>query len=308
MTTPRIPGRIGLVLAGALALGAGALLLRGAPGAGAAPADPAGEHAEHAKTGLYYDQYTPPHAERAPDPVRVTRVTRVPEGFQGTFAFDRATGRLWLVSYGPPANTKGPSRIQELDPRSGRVLAQAELPFLGELATPVFLDGVLYQAVPYESKLYRVSVDRARFGAVEGSVPLPSMRDLATPDEMHVYRFPFVNFSGAAPTADGKLLMYAEELGELITLEPRTGRVVSRVPTLQSLRGVTMVNAGGRQLVLAGADPTEAELKAQMRLFMFRSAEGIVPPSSADVRSRPTSGVLLDPASGEVLASAVSRA
>jgi hypothetical protein len=293
---------VGFAAAGAAIVAAAAVfLLRESPGSAAHAAN-----AETGKPGLYYDLYTPPRADRDPDAIRVTGRTRVPDGFEGTFTLDPQSGRMWLVDHGPPANIRGPSRLWEVNPRNGRVLAEAVLPFLGELATPVFVNGALYQAVPHESKLYRLSVDHATFGRIEGEVPLPALADLATPQEAAVYRFPFINFSGASATAEGNLLMYAEELGELVTIDPATGAVVGRVATLRSLRAVALVHAGSRPLLLASADPAEAEMKAQMRLFMFRSAEGITPPSSLSMRDRPTYWLLVDPITGEVLSSAVA--
>src|SRR6187431_1773456 len=57
----------------------------------------------------------------------IKRAINVPDHFVGNATYDPASGRLWLVAFGPPFNTHGRSKLYELDFASGRVLAEAEL-------------------------------------------------------------------------------------------------------------------------------------------------------------------------------------
>ena len=46
--------------------------------------------------------------------LKVRRVLVAPPGFKGTVTYDAASGRLFLVSFGPPANVRGKSTLYEL--------------------------------------------------------------------------------------------------------------------------------------------------------------------------------------------------
>jgi hypothetical protein len=240
--------------------------------------------------------------------LRVRRVMVAPPGFKGTVAYDAQSGRLFLVSYGPPANVRGRSTLYELEPEKGRVVRQAILPFLGELPSPVPMGDVLYQAVHHESKLYRVDARPGPdFGRVLGALDLPSLVDLEVSSGDDVYRFPFVSFRGMSKSGDGgALLLHAQELGDLVTVDPASGRFTRRVPTLKGLAGISSVpGPGGAALVLANSDPAQAEFESEVRRFMFRAAHA--GPPAARYGSRDVLWVLLDAGSGEVLASAESR-
>lgn len=249
------------------------------------------------------------HGVDAQGGLEVTRIIRAPQGFAGNLTYDRQAGRLWLISMGPPANIHGPSKLYELDVATGRVLAETQLPFKGELAAPVHIDGFLYQAVAHESTLHKIDVGReSNFGQVVQSIPLPKLNELETA-RRGPFRFPFIAFT-AAFIADEKLILYAEDLGEFITIDRKTGQVVNRVETLRGLTGVTsFTGPSGQALVLANVDPSTAKLRTEFRTFMFRSAHGITPLSDAPTQfpcnrsdARDISWALLDPNTGEVLA------
>jgi hypothetical protein len=245
----------------------------------------------------------------------VERITPVPANFMGVWAYGAAVDRLWLLSFGPPANTKGASTLYEVDPESGRILAQARMPFLGECSAAVFSDGFLYVGVPHESKIYKVMAqDKSVLGKVERSIPVPTLIDLR-PGPEEVFRFPFLSFFGLAVTPDHNLILHAQELGELITLDRESGKVLNRVKTLHALGGITPVpGPNGEFLLLANADPEAAALRAEMRRFMFRSNHGITPPSA--VRPDMTCGrpeardirwVIIDGQTGDLLSAATQQ-
>ncbi len=247
-----------------------------------------------------------PADDEAPG-LRVRRVLTPPPGFKGTVTYDADSGRLFLVSHGPPANTRGRSRLYELEPAGGKVLRQAILPFVGELPSPVLVDGVLYQAVHHESKLFRIDVRPGPdFGKVLGELALPTLVDLDVSSRDDVYRFPFVSFRGVSRTPEGELLLHAQELGDLVTVDRTTGRFTRRVPTLKGLAGIAAVpGPRGEPLVLANSDPAQAEFESEVRRFMFRAAHD--GPPAPRYGARDVLWVLLDGGSGEVLASAESR-
>jgi hypothetical protein len=231
---------------------------------------------------------------------RVVRVINSLPGFKGGMTFDADSGRLFALSYGPPANIKGPSILYELEPASGRVLRQAVMPFEGELPSPVYLDGVLYQGVLQESRIYRVDARPGPgFGAVLGTVALPTLNDLGDLGEGEVFRFPFVAFHGTARTPGGRLLLHAQELGNLVEVDPATGRFTRRIPTLKGLASLAAVPGG--PLLLAGSDPAQAEFESEVRRFMFRAAHTGPPLSRRGYRD--VLWLLLDAGTGDVLAS-----
>lgn len=223
---------------------------------------------------------------------KVVRTFAPPEGFLGNLAYDSATGRLWLISVGPPTNPKGPSMLYEMDPQSGRVVAQAKMPFKGDLSEPVYVDGFLYQGVFHESRIYKVSVDDpATFGEVVKTIPVPTLVDLKLIDESHPV--PFIEFGGMAVTPDKNLMIHADDVGELITIERETGRILSRVRTLKALGGITGVpDKNGRFYVLGNSDPRGGYCALSFPPALSRT------PDQRDI-----SWALLDSKTGEVLAS-----
>jgi hypothetical protein len=144
--------------------------------------------------------------------------------------------------------------LYEMDIRDGKILSQAEMPFRGDFGDPVFIDGFLYQGIFHESKLYKISVDKANFGQIVATVPLPTLNDLNLVDESHP--LPFIEFGGVGVTPDKKIILHADDVGEFITVEPSTGRLLNRVRTLKALGGLDAIaGAKGEMLVLANSDP-----------------------------------------------------
>ena len=243
----------------------------------------------------------------------VRHVTALPAGFTGVWAYDARSDRLWLLSFGPPANTSGGSMLYEVEPASGKLLAQLRMPFLGECSQPAFIDGFLYVGVPHESRIYKVMAqDRELLGQVVSSIPVPLLADLQKGlDEP--YRFPFISFFGVAATPDHNLMIHAQEIGELITLDRETGKILNRVKTLRALGGIAPIpGPNGEFLLLANADPEAASLRAEMRRFMFRSNHGITPPASVRPdgncgrpEARDIRWALIDGQTGDLLAAAV---
>jgi hypothetical protein len=222
-----------------------------------------------------------PDASVEQEDFKVIRSLVPVDGFVGNITYDQETGRLWLLSLGPPANTKGPSKLYEIDPVNGAVLAEATMPFLGAFGTPVYIDGFLYVGIPYQSTLYKIAASRERFGTIVKTIPLPTVNDVEFSQTDQVYRYPFIEFSGVTVTPDKHLMIHASDLGELITLNQETGRVLKRVRTLRGLGGITRVEGPhGEFMLIANTDPAGAALMIAMRQFMFRAAHGIVPLSS----------------------------
>lgn len=239
-----------------------------------------------------------PHEE-----LRILNVIRPPEGFVGNIAYDQQSGRMWLISLGPPANTKGPSTLYEVDPSSGKVLAQARMPFLGEFGSPAYIEGHLHIAISHESKLYKVAVgEGASFGKIVKTLALPTLNDLNVIDD-EVYRFPFVEFSGIAASLDNNLLLHASDVGEFITIDKETGKILNRVKTLRGLGGIAgYKDSAGEFFLLGNYNPAEAMLKREMRRFLFRAAHGVVPISNRTYDDRTITWVLLDTKTGSPLA------
>jgi hypothetical protein len=224
---------------------------------------------------------------------KVVRTFAPPHGFLGNLAYDIESGRLWLVSLGPPTNQSGPSTLYELDPTTGKVLAQAAMPFKGDLSEPVYIEGFLYQSVFHESKVYKIDVrDAASFGRVVTVIPLPTLVDLKLGDESHPV--PFIEFGGVAVTPDKNLMIHADDVGELITLDRDTGRILNRVRSLKALGGITTVPAAvpGSFYVLGNSDPRGGYCALSFPPALSRT------PDQKDI-----SWALIDPATGEVLAS-----
>lgn len=223
---------------------------------------------------------------------RLVRAFAPPTGFLGNLTYDAASKRLWLISVGPPTNGTGPSTLYEIDPASGRVLAQAAMPFKGDLSEPVYVDGFLYQSVFHESKVYKVVVDdRSRFGEIVKEIPLPTLLDLRLRDEAHPV--PYIEFGGVTLTPEKQLMIHADDVGEFITLDRETGRILSRVRTLKALGGIAGVrDQKGRFMVLANSDPRGGYCALSF------------PPALSRTRDqKDISWALIDPETGEVLAS-----
>lgn len=238
---------------------------------------------------------------------RVVSTLPVPAGFVGHVACDPASGRVWLVSFGPPANPSGASRLYELDPATGRVLREAGLPLQGSFAPPVAVDGRLYAGVYWESRIHEISTAPGDFGRVLRAIPVPGSAELGLGADGH-YRYPFVEFAGLAADADGNLLVQASHAGELITLDRRTGALLRRVPIPAGLGGVTSV-PGSRPLLVANRDPENAAVVDKVMRFDVQPARVPVPTKRSrwgSFASRPdakrVSWLLLDPRTGAVLA------
>jgi hypothetical protein len=288
-------------------------ILRFALGSLILPGLVSAQHEHHAMPSKYANDPAP--KVENPGEFAVRRVTTVPAGFMGVWTYDAAADRLWLLSFGPPANTQGPSTLYEVDPESGKILAQARMPFMGECSAAAFSDGFLFVGVPWQSKIYKIMAqDKNVLGKVVGSIPVPTLIDLH-PGPEEVFRFPFLSFFGLAVTPDHNLLLHAQEIGELITLDRETGKVLNRVRTLHALGGITPVpGPNGEFLLLANADPEAAALRAEMRRFLFRANHGITPPSA--VRPDMTCGrpeardirwVLIDGQTGDLLAATTQQ-
>lgn len=233
----------------------------------------------------------------------IKRVVTLPDGFRGSVAFDRSTARLFLVSHGPPANSKGPSTLYEFEAKSGRVLRRAVLPFLGELPAPVVVGDTLYLGVPYESKLYRVSLAAtSEFGAVLNTLRIPDLTQIGPTDTEDVFRFPFLGFQQLAIGEGGDLLLYADALGGLLTISAKDGSLVRRGDAAKGLMGLARVSpAGTTALLLANSNPSVVQYEREARRFQFRADHG----SAAQIRygAKEVLWMLLDAASGVVLAS-----
>lgn len=223
---------------------------------------------------------------------RIVRTFAPPEGFLGNMAYDQETGNLYLVSLGPPTNTRGPSMLYRVDPRSGKVLAQAEMPFKGDFGQPVVLNGHLYQGIFHESKLYKVEIkDPASFGKVLKVVGLPTINDLKLVNEAH--SFPFIEFGGVTATPEGKLMLHADDVGEYITVDPETGALLERARTIKAMGGITGTGEPqGRFLVVANSDPRGGYCALSYPPLLSRSAE-----------QKDISWALTDGRTGDVLAS-----
>jgi hypothetical protein len=240
------------------------------------------------------------------DEYKVTASVPLPEGFVGHLAYQPSRDRLWLISYGPPAATRRPCSFFELERRTGRVLVEKPLPFQGEFGAPAFLDGFLYQGIYHQRKIYKIAVDGPKAGEVVDTATVPPLAALdLSAHKDKTFRFPFFMFSALAVTPGPRFVTHSEDLGELVTLEPRSAKVLQQVPTQPSLAGLAAVpGPGGRTLLLANASPREFAMRNYQRRFLFR---GGAPPAPMTATGDPEENgviwMLLDPASGEVLAS-----
>ena len=221
---------------------------------------------------------------------RVIRTLPLPEGFLGNMATDPAGERVWLVSLGPPTK-KGPSTLYELDPKDGSILRQAEMPFEGDLNSPVYIDGYLYQGVFHQSKMYKVSVSPSSFGEIKNVVDLPTLNDLNLVDESHP--MPFIEFGGVAVSPDNQVVIHADDVGEFIKIDRDTGKILDRTRTLKALGGILGVaRNSGEFLVVGNSDARGGYCALSYPPALSRS------PEQKDI-----SWALLDGESGEVLAS-----
>ncbi len=254
------------------------------------------EHAAHPATSVATDTI------HLGTEFRILKVMPAPQGFGGGhLTFDPVSERLFLLSFGPPANTQGPSVLYELAPQDGRVLRRAQMPFAGEFGTPSLVDGVLYQIIDHQSRLYKISVAAETFGQIVNEIALPTLKDLEL-REQEPLRFPWISFRGLTKTPQDQLLAHAQDLGELVTLDPHSGQILRRVPTLRALSGIAAIpGPQGELWVLANSDPVKANFEYHVRRYMFRSEPGMVPPVRYGKRA--IHWILLDAASGEVLAS-----
>lgn len=222
---------------------------------------------------------------------KVVRTFEPPPGFLGNLAYDGEANRLWLVSLGPPTSQTS-STLYEIAPDSGRVIRKTAMPFKGDLSEPVFANGYLYQSVFHESKMYKVSIDGPEpFGTIVKTIPLPTLNDLKLGDESHPV--PFIEFGGVTLTPEKNLMIHADDVGELITMELETGKVLARVRTLKALGGISAVKTSeGRFLVLGNSDPRGGYCALSFPPALSRT------PEQKDI-----SWALIDPTNGEVLAS-----
>lgn len=222
--------------------------------------------------------------------LKVIATLRPPDGFIGNMTYDAANDRLYLVSLGRPTNPNK-SSIYQMDATSGKITAQAALPLIGDFGDPVYIDGHVYQPVYHESKIYKIDVSSGeQFGKVVKEIPLPTHADLNLTDESHPY--PFIEFGGAGVTKDKKIIFHADDVGEFITVEPETGKIISRVRTIKALGGLESVAANNRELVIANSDPRGGYCALSFPPALSRT------PEQKDI-----SWALLDARSGEVLAS-----
>ena len=241
--------------------------------------------------------------------VSIRRVWRAPTNFAGNVIGDPASGRLWLMSYGPPANLHGPSSLYELDPKSGRVLRATALPFHGEFGAAAYIRGSLYQVIPYESRLYEIAVDGLQAGHIVRTLALPTFADATVPGS-EKYRFPFISFTVVGGVGDDALCLYASDLGELITIDAHTARILKRVRTSKGLAGVAAIPpAEGARLLLASFDPVDAALREEARRFAARGSHGILPLETTRASGeyghpgqRTSTWLLIDAETGEVVA------
>jgi len=220
---------------------------------------------------------------------KVVATLRPPDGFIGNMTYDAANDKLYLVSLGRPTNPNN-SAIYEMDATKGTILAKADLPLIGDFGDPVYIDGYVYQPVYHESMMYKISTKAGEFGKIVKEIALPTHADLNLNEESHPY--PFIEIGGAGVTKDKKIIFHADDVGEFVTIEPDSGKIISRVRTIKALGGLDAVAYNNRELVLANSDPRGGYCALSFPPALSRT------PDQKDI-----SWALLDARSGEVLAS-----
>jgi hypothetical protein len=180
------------------------------------------------------------------------------------------------------------------------------LPLKGEFGGPVLYQGALYQGVYHERKLFKIAIDGPHEGEVVATYPIPPLSALdLSAHRSEVFRFPFFVFSALAALPGSLLVTHSEDLGELIVLDAKSGKLVRQVPTQPSLAGLAAVpGPDGRTLLLANANPREFALRSYLRRFLFRGGAPADPMGAdAAVEETGVAWMLVDPESGEVLSS-----
>lgn len=232
------------------------------------------------------------------------RVLPLPDNFKGNIVYDPSADRLFGITLGPPANAQHPSTLYEFDSLTADVIAKAELPFTGRISNPVITNGFLYQAVPHESRLYKIATTTKEFGQIIDSRPLPTLLDLEL-TKGDLIRFTFIAFSGMTLTNDENWLIQAEDLGQLITVDKHNGSVLNQISTPRSLRGITRVHSTEKPyLILANTDTSDARRKVEERRFMYRGIHGIfkLMPDCFKSGERVVQWSLIDPQTGKIIA------
>jgi hypothetical protein len=227
-----------------------------------------------------------------PQQFSVVRVIEPPDGFRGNLTYSQDEARLWLISLGPPVSKDQPSTLYELDATTGDVLRTAEMPFTGDFGSPVYVDGYLYQGLFQESKMYKIDVTPgANFGKIVDVFDLPTINDLNLQNEEHPY--PFIEFGGVTASPSGNIILHADDVAMLITIDKDTGELLDRVPTQKAMGGIASTPMYGETFyVLANSDPRGGYCALEFGTSDRRS------PEQKDV-----SWLIVDGKSGETLAS-----
>lgn len=266
---------------------------------------------ENTEDSHQHEDMTDPEAESQPDGLKVTKIFRLPNQFTGNVIYSPEVNRLWLLSFGPPANTKGPSILYELDPANGKVMTSSAMPFLGEFGAPAYIDNILYVGIPYQSKIYKVSLDKKSFGQMLGTITVPNLAELKLNEPGEPYRFPFLSFTSITATPGKDLVMAADDTGYFVRIDRENGKVLSKTRTIKGLGGAAVLAHGDEiNIILANQDPEAVLLKSDSRRFMFRARHGFTPPYAVRTEipcerygARDINWTVLDPESGELLSS-----
>ena len=241
----------------------------------------------HAIHEEWQGEYPSPQSQQQ---FQVVRSVPLPKGFLGNMAADVESGRVWLVSLGEPTGN-GPSKLYEIDPKTGNILAEKVMPFEGDLSSPVYIDGYIYQGVFHQSKLYKVSVKKGQFGEIVKTVDLPTLNDLNLVDESHP--MPFIEFGGVAVTPDRQLVIHADDVGEFIKIDRETGMILARTRTLKALGGIAAAELNAKEYVILGNSDARGGY----------CALSYPPELSRTPEQKDISWALLSGTTGEVLAS-----
>lgn len=241
--------------------------------------------------------------------VSVRRVASMRSAFAGNVIADPASGRAWLMSYGPPAADAPTSVLYEVDLNTGRTGRPIPMPFKGRFGAAAVANGSLYQVIPYESRLYEIAIAGPAAGQIVRVLALPTYADVRVTEPAR-QRFPFIAFTDVIAANPRELRVYASDLGEIITLDAQNGRILKRVPTAKGLSGIVACPAGaGGALLLASFEPGAAAAQAHARRYAPRA-----PSSSSSLEAssgfgpfghpaRPTTTwLVIDGETGEVLA------